>query len=308
MRAEASNRSHHWLRVAGILLVVMSFAYILEALWLYRADLLSWDPSPGQLVLLVAAALLYGLAGFLLSGAWYRLNRICGRETVSYRRCTRIYGATQLAKYVPGNVFHFIGRHAEGVRAGLSHLTLGCSATLEMIGLLFAAGLLSLVGLFYLGAQLSAILPLSRGSIFAVVAAGFVSLFVLLPRLIHRIRPETVTEPRQFHVSRLLPVIGQYLLFFMLCSVLMTIVTATTQDLLSLRILSLAFACYPLAWLAGYLVPGASAGFGIREAVIMLVLGLAIAPWAATLVALLMRVVTVLGDLIFYFLSRLGRE
>jgi hypothetical protein len=50
---------------------------------------------------------------------------------------------------------------------------------------------------------------------------------------------------------------------------------------------------YALAWLCGYVVPGASAGIGVREAVLLLLLG---EDSAALFVAVGMRVVTTLGD------------
>ena len=61
---------------------------------------------------------------------------------------------------------------------------------------------------------------------------------------------------------------------------------------------------YPVSWLAGYVIPGASAGIGVREAAIMLMLSTAVLPQEATLIAILMRVVTLLGDLLFYLLAK----
>jgi hypothetical protein len=52
---------------------------------------------------------------------------------------------------------------------------------------------------------------------------------------------------------------------------------------------------YALAWLCGFVIPGASAGLGVREAVIVLLFG---DDPAALFTAMGMRVVTTLGDVL----------
>ena len=50
----------------------------------------------------------------------------------------------------------------------------------------------------------------------------------------------------------------------------------------------------------GFVVPGAAAGVGVREAVLVLILEQHLGADAALLVALALRVVTTLGDLLFF--------
>jgi uncharacterized membrane protein YbhN (UPF0104 family) len=62
----------------------------------------------------------------------------------------------------------------------------------------------------------------------------------------------------------------------------------------------LAAASYVVAWLAGLLTPGAPAGIGVRELVLTLLLAGIAAPALVVLAVLLGRVVTVVGDLLFF--------
>jgi uncharacterized membrane protein YbhN (UPF0104 family) len=59
---------------------------------------------------------------------------------------------------------------------------------------------------------------------------------------------------------------------------------------------------YALAWLSGYAVPGASGGLGIREATLVLLLG--DSP-ESVFVALGMRVVTTIGEVLWFVVSSL---
>lgn len=296
-----------FIHVAGYLVVALAFVYIFRALMAYRETLFAWRPGTGQLLLLIFAGCAYGMGGFLLSSAWCRLNKICGQQTIPAAQCTRIYGTTQIAKYLPGNIFHFVGRHAAGVRAGLAHATLACSASLEMIGLLFAAGLLGLLAVLLLGPTFLAGLSLGVKEIAALVVGCFVVLVIVLPRISARLRARYGPEVGKMAAGgSLVPVIARYLGFFLLCCLLMVAVAAAVLENLATMPLALVFASYPIAWLAGYVIPGASAGIGVREASMMIMLSLSVAPEQAFLIALLMRAVTVFGDLVFYILASLA--
>jgi hypothetical protein len=58
-----------------------------------------------------------------------------------------------------------------------------------------------------------------------------------------------------------------------------------------------------LGWWLGFVVPGAAAGIGVREAVLVLTLEPHLGSDGALLAALSLRVVTTLGDLLFFGLS-----
>jgi hypothetical protein len=60
-----------------------------------------------------------------------------------------------------------------------------------------------------------------------------------------------------------------------------------------------------VSWLAGFVTPGAPAGIGIRESVLILALAPYIDAKSATLVAMAFRLVTISGDLGFFLVSHL---
>ena len=62
-----------------------------------------------------------------------------------------------------------------------------------------------------------------------------------------------------------------------------------------------------LAWLTGFLVPGASGGLGVREATMLLLLTPQIGEPTALALALSTRLITTLGDVLFAGSCRLLR-
>jgi uncharacterized membrane protein YbhN (UPF0104 family) len=57
---------------------------------------------------------------------------------------------------------------------------------------------------------------------------------------------------------------------------------------------------YVIAWLAGLITPGAPAGVGVRELVLLFLLGEQIPAADLLLAVVLGRIVTVVGDLLFF--------
>ena len=298
------NQIHRILRFAGYILVALAFIYISRSLWAYREWLIAWQFTPDHIFLLCVSVLTYAISGLLLSTAWCILNQACGYNNISRRNCTAIYGTTQIAKYIPGNIFHFLGRHAAGVRMGLPHSTLACSASLEMIGLLFSAGTISLLGLLILRSELISQLPIPLWVLIAIVTAAFLMIGLLLPLLQKKINISKALSKSQLLSQFLIPATSRYLAFFLVCGVIMAVLTLVVMQSTQWMPLMLAFFCYPVSWIAGYVIPGASAGIGVREASIILILSTIILPQEASLIAILMRAVTILGDIVFYLIAK----
>jgi hypothetical protein len=125
-------------RGLGGLAVALSFAFIGERLWQGGA----WDLLRTRLEPLVLAtlggALLYGLSGFLLSAAWRQILAV-ERPPGPAARYHAVYGRTQIAKYLPGNVFHFVGRQVLGRELAHSQAALALASLLEAMLLVAVA-------------------------------------------------------------------------------------------------------------------------------------------------------------------------
>lgn len=65
---------------------------------------------------------------------------------------------------------------------------------------------------------------------------------------------------------------------------------------------------FSIAWLAGYLVPGAPAGLGVREAMMALLLSPVLGAGAAVGLGVTLRVTTTLGDALAFAIGILARK
>lgn len=271
--------------------------------------------SPRQIAGIIIAALLYALIIPVTAWAWRRLLDAQG-EHWTVPRLARFMGLAQLAKYVPGNVAQHATRAVLSLRAGMGtrafvasvgQETLLAVAASLLIGLPMLA--LSEPGLNQLSTTFSrAVLVLAVGLAVAVSVLASVTL-----------PPERLLG----HPNRWLRALGRvgglpgpaaslaalaaYAFNYLMIGVGLWIL-AGAMDMPASLDLSLLTATFALSWVLGFLAPGAPAGLGAREGIMLLLLR-GSAPADALLVfVLLARVVTMLGDGLCFGTASLWRS
>jgi hypothetical protein len=286
-------------RLVGWTAVAASLGFI----GLQLAQHAPWRLAGAHLEALATAiaggALLYGMAGFLLSSAWYQLLG-AGNAGASIRSHHAVYGRTQIAKYVPGNVFHLVGRQVMGRRLGHSQTRLALASLLEVVLLVLVAGVLSLPLVWR---------ELDRGLLWiGALAAPIVALIALRwarqQSLALRELTQDAARGRPRASLRLLTAAALYALFFLVVAAIFWMLALSVSDP---GRPSIGFAnvvsVVALAWLAGFATPGSSAGIGVREAVLIAALEGTVGAPASSLIALALRLVTVGGDVVFCVFS-----
>ena len=114
----------HWV---GGLLAFAGVAFVVERLWSSGQHMDLAVLESRAWVDLSILSLIYGSANILLALSWRELLRHFG---VLAPRTWAIwaYGVSQIAKYIPGNIFHLAGRQVLGVAAGYPHRVMAISA------------------------------------------------------------------------------------------------------------------------------------------------------------------------------------
>ena len=298
MRIRAVNLRH----VGGLIVVGAACLFVADKIISTQIWTLAETNGRTILVAVLVGAAAYGLSGFLLSAAWRRILRWCGQDKASMKLCFCIYARTQIAKYIPGNIFHFIGRHAMGRRFGFGHTPMVSAAVLEGIGLILAAGLLALVGALVWLEPRSGLAPAKFAALGAILLLVPYALAYGLPRFARARRIEVEARRPRDTVTGLIPAYLLQISFFLLSGCILWGLALVVGDV-SLSALPPTVTAVAAAWVAGFVTPGAAAGIGVREAVLIAALSGTLGEREATLIAVAYRAVTLSGDLFFFALS-----
>jgi len=230
-----------------------------------------------------AASLIYGFALFLLSVAWIIYLRNDQTKTIPFRRLNAVYARSVLTKYIPSGLFQYASRQVDALHLGIAQKFAAKASVGEIISQIAATLFLTAIALFISGGELPFItkydlqfLPIA---LIGLTLCGLAGLLRLYP---------------------LKQAAGPYV-----CHLLFFLVSALVSSFIALQVLNVSVsltmlvAVFTLAWLAGFVVIGASGGIGVREAcLIFLLAGICPAEEAAS-IALLTRLVTIAGDMLF---------
>lgn len=229
------------MKVAGTVLTALSLAFVALFVARHWSDIGGVN-HPG---FVVAAALVYAACVGLYALVWPLLLR-----QRPIWPMVQIGLVSQVAKYIPGNVAHYLGRAAMAKAAGIPLKHSAGTTALEVgIGILAAV----IVALVSIAPLLSAVLlALFAGRMPVLITTACVLLTGLSFALVARGMGD----------AEIIPLVS----------------------------------IFAAAWLAGFVTPGAPAGIGLREGILIASLSPMIGAGSAITAALLHRLVTALVD------------
>lgn len=248
-------------------------------------------------------SIMYGSTLFILAGAWYFTLRQTSCAKVTFRKAAYVYSLSNIAKYLPGSIFHFAGRQILGSRIGWRHGEIARASLLEIGATTVTGGMLFIfIVLFTSSDELMRANAPSFWQVIAVhkVEISISMLAISLLALFGTHRLGLFNLIFGWSGARLSVVLALHIAFF-LCNLGIALaladhLTAAPVNL-SPAIISLT---YLLAWIAGFVIPGAPGGIGVREGVLVWLLAGHTDTGIAFALALGfgMRIVTTIGDLV----------
>lgn len=285
----------------GIVLTVLCIGFVAWRFSLLTPQIRRLSDWPSVLAGLSIATLIYSLGALFLAIAWWFLLRTFARAPISLLSASHGHLLAQLAKYLPGNLFHFAARHVHAHRNGLDHIELASAAFAESLLLVIMATLLSVsLPTEALPAEIQWLATWRWPIVIGLLCTLSIGVYILRSRA-------QATDRDPFQTSAIGNVLGAfacYLVFFLMAA-------AAFRSLLEIEDLSyfLLLSTVAISWLGGFLVFGAPGGLGVREALLVTFLGPVVGEAHAIYAALVFRGATILGDVVVFLVGVLiGRR
>jgi len=290
---------------AGSALMVVSIGFIFGRLRTYGLDL-SLLTSPWVVAGLLVVAFIESL-GIVGASLNYRaiIKNISGVKL--FRPfAVMVYNVSNLYKYIPGGVMYVLGRNRLAVETeGLSHAKVAFATVFE-------GGLVALSGLvvalvFSFEHSIYYIRQLTFSPVF-LVAAIAVPAVIFPPVYIFRKDIKQLFGQFFSTVEILKPAVfvkrfGFALFLMFLWGMSFVAVITLLGQPMTLSLALTVVGLYLLGWLAGFLTPGAPSGFGIREAVLLMLMPGMVVESVLLSAMLIHRIITVIGDVFAYCIA-----
>jgi len=293
--------------ILGWVTFAVAIIYLVDLLGDHYRNIPAIPLNGVSVATMLFSVVLYGFAVSLWCIGWGVLLRATG-ERVSMALAASIVGVSQITKYIPGNVAQHVGRAALATRAGMNLKRVIATIGLEAGWIIAAGALCTLLAVAIIGPQsLSQASGVSDGQLLLVLAVailvpvGFA--FLLSPKgpiIVRRmLRIDDILLPGLvpsltnlgLHFSTL---IIQGAITLMLCM--------NVFDMEGVRYWMVTGA-FAAGWVTGVIAPGAPAGLGVREAVMVAGLSVEIDVGTAIAVTALHRLINIVGDVFVFIVA-----
>jgi hypothetical protein len=292
-------------RYGGLALTLLCVGYFLNRLGRLPTHQLAAMPFDLLAMSLLVASLVHLTLLVVLAVGYGELLLATGHGPVRMREAVAVWGRANLAKYLPGNVFHLAGRQALGGHFGWPQTKTAAATVLELalhvlVPCLIVVCALLLTDALATARRLAWLLPVLLGASLVLLLSG---LGHLLPRwcpkplrqLVDRCALSDLQALLRAALLQAVFLIGMGLMAWFLYSLIERGIKADTfPSVLAIMVGS---------WLVGLITPGAPGGLGVRETT-MLLLGAPFLDYGAlVMLALLMRAAALFGEGLLFLLA-----
>lgn len=240
---------------------------------------------------------------------WLVFTRSLSGKKIPFSEAMPVYTQSNIYKYLPGNVFQYVGRNKLAFDMQISHVDVACATVFDIFFCVVSTGIISAV---LLGNTIAELIQ-KYGRNFLVIGISAViliavALCVFYTKFKDKFRQYILRYSKAFKGSNRFEVLKGVLYYFLqntvsavMYFISMKLIFGSTSDDFSLLInLTGAFM---FAWIIGFITPGAPGGIGIRESVMIFVFGEA--HEEIMLFVLVMRISSVLADIMAFIIGKL---
>ena len=219
-----------------------------------------------------------------------------------------IFLKANVLKYIPGNIFQYVGRNEVAMELGLNHLNVALASALEIviIASITLTVSISTVGFYtvqYLNqwiVQNKTIILISIATVLLFAALAFIKAHSQVSAQFNRFVKAINTRGAK---KNFLLALAYYFFFLMVNAfVFIRVLTLDSNTAISVESIPMLSGAYMLSWLIGYITPGAPGGIGIRELILITIIknyGIATEPTVMQTVVIV-RLTNIAGDILAF--------
>lgn len=299
-----------YLKYIGNIVSILSIAFIIKAMWTLGFDFSAVTNWSVFILIVIVCVAIKTASVYVSASAWYGWLSFFSGVKDKYKEGVLVYAKANIGKYLPGNVMHYVERNLFADKLGISQKKLAASSLFEVLSLVGSALLIALLVSF---SQLQEALLEIFGEGYVKIVIGAIALglvcfmalcFLLRKRLLVVLKEYTFSDFIKSLVCNML----LYGLSLVMLGVVMVILYCYMGGSFQIKSAELIVSGYIIAWVLGFIVPGAPGGIGVRELVVTLLLGSIVGQGMIVTLSITHRLITVIGDFAAYLIMLIIRR
>lgn len=311
MQGTMKDKLKDILKFIGKAISVLSIAFIAYAIYKLGFDFESITNWPLFLLVAIVSVIIKCITVYITGSAWAGwLCFFSGKAKIDKREAVCVYAKANIGKYLPGNVMHYVERNLFATNLGISQKKLTAGTIIEVLGLVLVAFIMAVtVSARQLLTAFNQIFG-SKYPIIIVLAVSVAILCIGLAVFLFRKRIYSIIkeyEAKNFIKTALLAML-QYAIVLAALGVIMLVLYLYMGGTVTFHEGSMIISGYIIAWVLGFVIPGASGGIGVRELVITMLLGPVVGTETVLTLSVIHRLITIVGDFLAYLIMLLIRR
>ncbi len=309
MKAEQMKTVKKIIKYLGKAVSILSIIFIIRAVYVLGFDFSAVHNWPFFLGVALLCTVAKCITVYVSGTAWYRWLNFFSGTKCHRKEALCVYAKANIGKYLPGNVMHYVERNLFAGKLGISQKKIAASTVFEVFTLVSAAFIIGIAVSF--GQLQSAFYNIFGENyvqiIVGVIAAGLVCLIVA--GFIFKNKVASVLADYKFS-DFVLTYIGNVLLYMIVLitlGIIMVVLYCYMGGRFELRSAALIVSGFTIAWVLGFVIPGAPGGIGVRELVITLLLSSVVGESLVVTLSVTHRLITIVGDFMAYLVMLIIR-
>lgn len=287
----------------GRLLSLLSVIFVIYSVYKLGFDFGSIDNIPFFAIISLAGILIKCATVFVMGDAWADWLKLLSKGRAFDKKEARaVYAKANIGKYLPGNVMHYVERNLFASDLGISQQRIALSSVAEIVCQLAAAFIMALLTSYRFLLSAAAEVFGGKNIIYIVIMAVALSVF-LWGIFVFRKKVKALFGEfgAKSFLKTLITTLIKYMLTLWLLGFIMAVLYGYMSGNTELHTSNLIISCYVIAWVLGFVTPGASGGIGVREVVIIFLLGPVVGKDLVLTLSVVHRLITIIGDFLCYF-------
>ena len=295
------------IKLAGHLVVIAALAFVVKKI--ISMDIKLSDLSSPRVIGAFTLSLVIQAAQIIIACyPWLMFTRSLSGRKIPYSAAMPVYTQSNIYKYLPGNVFQYVGRNKLASDMEISHVDVACATILDVFFCVFWTGVVSVI---LLGSKIAELLGKYGRNLLIVGAVGVLFLIaaaaVVKLKFSDRVKGYLSRYSKAFEKSNRPQLLSGIFYYFAhncvsaamyLGCIALIVPQAETRELFALT------GAFLFAWIIGFVTPGAPGGIGIREGVMLFVCGDQYAD-RIVLFVLVMRIASVFADVAAFLIGKI---
>lgn len=298
------------IKIVGKLIFILSLVFVARAVYVLGFDFSSVENWPVFLLVTLACALVKCITVYISGSSWYGWLSFFSGKKGQLKEGLCVYAKANIGKYLPGNVMHYVERNLFADKLGISQKKLAASSLFEVISLASVALIMAFVVSF---GQLQSALYNILGEHYVQIILGVVLAGILAAAAVFFLFRKKILSVLSGYrlkdfITMLLLNLLRYGIVLILLGILMVVLYCYMGGSFTWEKACLIVSGYIIAWVLGFIVPGAPGGIGVRELVITLLLGSVVGESLIVPLSITHRLITIVGDFMAYLVMLVIRK